>query len=197
LKKIFLGHEPFFKRFALCCLGRRSTQNQKGSQMKHLLAFFALTMAFASQAHANNPITCTIRTVNGNYLTAVDSGGRVNDVIHSDAKQWNNWEKFTLEDTGKKDGSLIRYGIKCFDRHFLTAVSGGGRTTDVIHSNAKKIGSWEEFKFVPLGNDIYAIQTNSGLYLTAVGGGGRITDVIHSDASVVRDWEKFHVVCGY
>jgi hypothetical protein len=60
-----------------------------------------------------------------------------------------------------------------------------------------KINSREEFKFVPLGNDIYAIQTTNGLYLTAVGGGGRITDVIHSDASVVRDWEKFHVVCGY
>jgi hypothetical protein len=166
--------------------------------MKHWLALAALALSWGSMAHAvNPPITCTIRTFTGNYLTAVDSGGRTTDVLHSDARRWNNWEKFKLVDTGKKDGSLIRYGIKCFDGHYLTAVSGGGRTSDVIHSNATKIKSWEEFKFVPLGNDLYAIQTTNGLYLTAVGGGGRITDVIHSDASVVRDWEKFHVVCGY
>lgn len=166
--------------------------------MKPMQALVALTLAFVSSAAlANNPITCTIRTVSGNYLTAVDSGGRVTDVIHSNAVQWNNWEKFTLVDTGKRDGSLIRYGIKCYDGHYLTAVGGGGRTSDVVHSNASRIKSWEEFKFVPLGNDMYAIQTTNGLYLTAVGGGGRTSDVLHSDASVVRDWEKFHVVCGY
>lgn len=165
--------------------------------MKQLLALASMIMAFGSSAHALPELRCAIRTMTGNYLTAVDSGGRVTDVIHSDATQVRNWEKFRLVDTGKKDGSLIRYGLKAYDGHYLTAVSGGGRTSDVIHSNATRIKSWEEFKFVPLGNDFYAIQTTNGLYLTAVGGGGRITDVLHSDASVVRDWEKFKVVCGY
>jgi hypothetical protein len=29
--------------------------------------------------------------------------------------------------------------------HYLTAVGGGGRTTDVIHTGATRIGSWEKF----------------------------------------------------
>ena len=29
--------------------------------------------------------------------------------------------------------------------HFLTAVGRGGRTTDVIHSDATGISSWERF----------------------------------------------------
>jgi len=35
--------------------------------------------------------------------------------------------------------------IRAFDGHYLTAVGGGGRTTDVIHSNATQIQAWEEF----------------------------------------------------
>ena len=31
--------------------------------------------------------TCTILTVNGHFLTAVGGGGRIDDVIHSDATQ--------------------------------------------------------------------------------------------------------------
>ena len=29
--------------------------------------------------------------------------------------------------------------------HYLTAVGGGGRTTDTIHSDATRVGSWEKF----------------------------------------------------
>ena len=29
--------------------------------------------------------------------------------------------------------------------HYLTAVGGGGRTTDTIHSDATWVGSWEKF----------------------------------------------------
>jgi hypothetical protein len=37
--------------------------------------------------------------------------------------------------------------IQTLDGHFLTAQDSGGRTTDVIHSNATRIGSWEKFNF--------------------------------------------------
>ncbi|WP_338246887.1 fascin domain-containing protein [Dictyobacter halimunensis] len=79
--------------------------------------------------------------------------------------------------------------------HYLTAVGAGGRTTDVIHSDATRIGSWEKFTLIDSGdgspNIHYGLQTFHGFYLTAVGGGGRITDVIHSDATQLRAWEKF------
>ena len=35
--------------------------------------------------------------------------------------------------------------------HYLTAVGGGGRTTDVIHTDATRIGSWEKFTLIDSG----------------------------------------------
>jgi len=29
--------------------------------------------------------------------------------------------------------------------HYLTAVGGGGRTTDTIHTDATRVGAWEKF----------------------------------------------------
>jgi hypothetical protein len=80
-------------------------------------------------------------------------------------------------------------------RNFVTAVGAGGRTTDVIHTDATGVGSWERFTLVPVGDGVhYGLRTSNGHYLTAVGGGGRSTDAIHSDATSLRDWEKFTVV---
>jgi hypothetical protein len=76
--------------------------------------------------------------------------------------------------------------------HYLTAVGGGGRTTDVIHTDAVRVGSWEKFSVVfTNASHVYGFRTVNGHYLTAVGGGGRITDVIHSDAPWLRAWEEF------
>src|ERR1700730_4404134 len=36
--------------------------------------------------------------------------------------------------------------FQTFNGHYLTAVGGGGRTTDVIHTDAVRVGSWERFK---------------------------------------------------
>jgi hypothetical protein len=76
-------------------------------------------------------------------------------------------------------------------------VDGGGRITDVIHSDATQLQAWEKFTLYSLGGGVYDIQTIDGHYLTAVGGGGRITDTIHSDATTVGAWEKFTVTCGH
>ena len=80
--------------------------------------------------------------------------------------------------------------------HYLTAVGGGGRITDVIHSDAPWLRGWEEFSLHYLGNGQYSIETINGHYLTAVGGGGRITNTIHSDATRVGSWEKFRITCS-
>jgi hypothetical protein len=81
--------------------------------------------------------------------------------------------------------------------NYVTAVGGGGRITDVIHTDAPWIRSWEKFALRSLGNGHWAIQTIDGHYLTAVGGGGRITDTVHSDATRVGSWEKFRISCGH
>ncbi|MGI5239469.1 hypothetical protein [Dactylosporangium sp. CA-139066] len=46
--------------------------------------------------------------------------------------------------------------------------AGGGRTTDMIHSDATRLQSWEMFSLIRWGGD------------------GRTTDVIHTDATVVQ-----------
>jgi hypothetical protein len=88
----------------------------------------------------------------------------------------------------------LRCTIQAYDGHYLTAVGGGGRTYEAIHTNARMARSWESFVLIDTGEGSpikYGIQTASGNFLTAVGGGGRTTDVIHSDAVQIRDWEKF------
>src|SRR5689334_12335534 len=81
----------------------------------------------------------------------------------------------------------ITCAIQTYNGHYVTAVGGGGRTTDVIHTDATRVGSWERFTLIDSGdgssNIHYGLLTTNGHYLTAVGGGGRITDVIHSDAT--------------
>ncbi|NNC12342.1 hypothetical protein HII28_10695 [Planctomonas sp. JC2975] len=75
---------------------------------------------------------------------------------------------------------------------FVTAVGGGGRITDTIHTTAVDPGYLETFRlWTEEGSPYYAIQTIDGHWVTAVGAGGRITDTIHTDATNVASWELF------
>jgi hypothetical protein len=37
------------------------------------------------------------------------------------------------------------YQLQTVNGHYLTVVGMGGRETDMIHSDATRVGSWEEF----------------------------------------------------
>ncbi len=142
---------------------------------------------------------CSFQTDRGYYLTAVGGGGRITDVIHTDATRVSSWERFNLYYQGYSNVYAIQTTVSF---NYLTAVDGGGRTSDVIHSNAIRPQSWERFNLVNLGvrNDgvgLFAIQTVNGHYLTAVGKGGRVTDTIHSDATRIGTWEEFYVSCDH
>ena len=148
----------------------------------------------ASMLQSNGPITCSIQTNNGHFLTAVGGGGRTSDVIHTDATRVGSWEKFVLVDSGDGE-SNIHYGLKTANGHYLTAVSGGGRITDVIHSDATQIQAWEKFQVNSFGGGIYSINTINGHFVTANNGGGLVADTIHTDATRVGAWEKFRLLC--
>ena len=80
---------------------------------------------------------------------------------------------------------------------YLTAVGGGGRTTDVIHTDAQwPPRAWEKFKFWvdSVTHQHYAFQTVTGNFITAVDAGGRTTDTIHSDATAIAGWEMFKLL---
>jgi len=87
------------------------------------------------------------------------------------------------------------FAFQTFGGKYLTAVGGGGRVTDAVHTNATAIGSSERYRlFLVLGGGVppkLAIQTASFNFLTAVGGGGRSSDVLHTDAKQVQAWETF------
>ncbi len=167
------------------------------------MAVLAVSLSGVASAATPTKTNCTLKTANGHYLTAVNSGGLTGlgqpsfDVMHTDAVRVGTWETFALVDAG--DGT--HYGIRAFDGHYLTAVGGGGRTTDVIHSDATQLQAWEKFTVTKLpsapgGQTVYSIGTIDGHFLTAVGGGGRTTDTIHSDATAANGWEQFHIHCG-
>jgi len=96
------------------------------------------------------------------------------------------------------NGPVTGCAFQTYNGHYVTAVGGGGRTTDVIHTDAVRIGAWEKFTLIDSGDGSspihYGFLTSNGHYLTAVGGGGRITDVIHSDATWLLAWEKLTLI---
>ncbi len=87
------------------------------------------------------------------------------------------------------------FAIQTFGMQYLTAVGGGGRVTDVFHTDATAIGPSERYRlFLVLGGGVppkFAIQTSGFNFITAVGGGGRSSDVLHTDAKQVQSWETF------
>jgi hypothetical protein len=112
-----------------------------------VMAAMAVSLSGVASASTPTKTNCTFKTADGHYVTAVNSGGLTGlgqppfDVIHTDAVRVGSWETFTLVDSG--DGT--HYGIQAFDGHYLTAVGGGGRTTDTIHSDATVANGWEKF----------------------------------------------------
>lgn len=86
---------------------------------------------------------------------------------------------------------------------FITAVGGGGRTTDVLHTDAWQPLAWEKFRlwFVPLTGE-YGIQTVHGQFLSATNGGGLASlfplgagevDTILSNAKSIIDYQRFRI----
>lgn len=130
----------------------------------------------------------------GTYLTAVDGGGRITDVIHTNIVEPGPWETFTLW----ADSALQNRAFQTVNGNYITAVDAGGMTSDAIHSDATWIRSWEMFTLVAqpqLGEERYAIQTQRGFFLTAVGGGGHDSgETIHTDAVSAREWEFFEII---
>ncbi|MEP7154027.1 MAG: hypothetical protein ABI856_20170, partial [Nitrospira sp.] len=138
-----------------------------------------------------------INTFRGNYLTAVAGGGRITDVVRTDATTPGPWEQYRLF-LVLGGGVPQQYAIQTAGFNYLTAVDGGGRTSDVLHTDAKQVQTWETFRF---GLDQRgwrnSIQTVNGHYLTAVGAGGKTTDAIHTDAVKADNWEYFYIwKCG-
>ena len=175
-----------------------------------ILAIGALTPA-RSQAQVvwnTLPGEFAIQTWNGDYVNAEPKFEPPGDSpadfsVTTDAQGidlfWG-YQKFRLaqrDPSAPQDKSIqTNYG------RYLTAVDGGGRTSDTIHADAKQVNAWEQFQLIELLDwpQWFAIKTIHGNYLTALGGGGKgyqFGDVFHTDATQINGWERFRLVkCG-
>ncbi len=63
---------------------------------KRIFSMFMMIFGLGLFTQSAEALTCTIQTVSGRYLTAVGGGGRVADVIHSDATRIGAWERFRV-----------------------------------------------------------------------------------------------------
>lgn len=153
------------------------------------------------------------------FVTAVGGGGRTTGAIHTNATTPSLWETFQLWydpeqrlNTPENPEGFFPYAIQTQSGNYLTAVGGGDRTSDVMHTDATVPQAWETFGLIPqvppfsiypqhydLTQDApwyYAIATDKGNYVTALGGGGQATDpAVHTDATKVNTWELFRLIC--
>jgi hypothetical protein len=84
--------------------------------------------------------------------------------------------------------------IQSFDGHYLSAIGGGGRTTDTIETNRTSPSTWETFGLLQSSFGGWAIRTSNGDFLSAISGGGRTTDVIETNRTAISTWETFQLV---
>jgi hypothetical protein len=158
------------------------------------------TLAYAQSSTL--PGEFAFRTKKGFYLTAVTGGGRSDaPTIITQATTGGPWEKFRIV--------VADPSINAFDKSFqtatgnyVTAVNGGGMTSDALHTDATQIRGWEQFRMNDLsllnsGATYYELYTIGKRDVTAVGAGGQFEDAIHTDATNVGTWEEFRPVkCG-
>src|SRR6476660_5031700 len=100
-----------------------------------------------------SPHDKTIQTTNGSYVTAVNGGGMTANVLHTDATQAKDWERFRLIDLGVGiPAAHAYYGIQTIKGKYLTAVGAGGKYQDALHTDATQIKGWEQFRIVKCGD---------------------------------------------
>jgi hypothetical protein len=68
--------------------------------------------------------------------------------------------------------------------NYLTAVGGGGKTSDPLHTDAKEVRQWEMFQLVGVGHDLgdalsyFIVPQHNATPLAAINGGGETKNAI-------------------
>jgi hypothetical protein len=130
----------------------------------------------------STPHDKSIQTASGNYLTAVNGGGMTANVLHTDATQARDWERFRLLDLTSGNFAPSYYAIQTIKGFYVTALGAGGKYADAIHTDAKQIQAWEKFRVVQCGDPgsgyEYGVMAANGSFLNAqFAGGGSQGDI--------------------
>ena len=135
--------------------------------------------------YPNTPYDKTIQTARGNYVTAVNGGGLTANVFHTDATQARDWERYRLLDLGVGNFAPTYYALYTIKGFYVTAVGAGGKYADALHTDAKQIQAWEQFRIVKCG-DIgsgldYGVMAADGEFLVSKNAGGQTSQAILLD----------------
>ncbi|MER7278658.1 hypothetical protein ABT369_29875 [Dactylosporangium sp. NPDC000244] len=161
-------------------------------------AAVAATLVAPSAAHATDPFTCYIQTADRHYVTAVGGGGRITDTMHTNVSVPGPFERFTKVPMGDLFG---HFALRTWSGNYVTAVNGGGLSTvnvpDVLHTDATRIGTWEQFATVTLATGDVGIRTWDNHFLAALNGGNRTTKVFDSNrANLIIPDTAFTFTCN-
>jgi hypothetical protein len=119
-----------------------------------------------------SPHDKTIQTASGHYVSAVNGGGMTANAVHTDATQPRDWERFRIIYLGVGvPAAPTFYAIQTIKGNYLTAMGAGGKYQDALHTDARDIKGWEQFRIVKCG-DLgsgyeYAIMAADGEFLAA------------------------------
>ncbi len=141
------------------------------------------------------------QTVNGNFITAVNGGGKTTDVLHTDAVNVAAWEEFRIAHTGSQ--GVFSVSIQTSSNNFLTAVGSGGKTINAIHSDATAVAAWETFFVRKYGrldigdSQYFIVDTSKNQALAARNGGGQTQNTIQfygPGSNFPQAWARFTLV---
>jgi hypothetical protein len=164
--------------FYLTCMdnGGRAYDGQPFSSNRTHRAAWEIFSAIPLEVFKS--VRISFRTSRNFFLTAVNNGGLKNSelAMSTGATTVGPNEKFYVEivDLGQD-----KFALRTLSGFFITFENGGGiggpnDASCPIHTDATKVGGWEQFVAVRQLDGTYAFRTaTGGFYLTAVNGGGR------------------------
>jgi len=97
----------------------------------------------------------TIQTLQAYYVSAVGGGGlggnvEANRVLQTERTATSFADDALFRLIGPSQNGTT--AIVTFNDHFLTALGGGGKTSNAFHTDATEASSWERFRFLKSGD---------------------------------------------
>jgi hypothetical protein len=141
--------------------------------------------------------TVTLRTYNGNYLSAASGGGGAVNATPTSAGSYEQFSLMNRTDSTLSHGDTVTLQTMTSNNAQWFVAEDGGGTGSVLNANRLYPWSWETFTILKLngtGNinsgDTVALQSIGGYYVSATNGGGSTVLV---DKTAAITWEAFTI----
>lgn len=141
--------------------------------------------------------TVTLRTYNGNYVSAANGGGSSVNAVPTVAGSYERFSLMNRTDTQLSHGDTVTLQTMVANKgHWFVAENGGGAGS-VLNANRLYPWSWETFTIHKLNGtgainsgDQVALKSIGGYYVSAMNGGGSTVTV---DRTAAITWESFTI----